>query len=145
MPKNKTSKKKIKTSSADKSTRSIIIKLLTASFIGAAVFFILIAIASYFAYKQDMSPDNYSVLALVACVLSSVVCSVAAVRPFKRNGLLIGMASILPMFFIIFAVVSAVNRAALSTTGWVSFGVMLLTGGLAGIFTANKKKKNKIK
>ena len=49
------------------------------------------------------------------------------------------------MFFIIFAVVSAVNRAALSTTGWVSFGVMLLTGGLAGIFTANKKKKNKIK
>ena len=137
MPKNKTSKKKIKTSSADKSTRSIIIKLLTASFIGAAVFFILIAIVSYFAYKQDMSPDNYSVLALVACVLSSVVCSVAAVRPFKR--------SILPMFFIIFAVVSAVNRAALSTTGWVSFGVMLLTGGLAGIFTANKKKKNKIK
>ena len=58
MPKNKTSKKKIKTSSADKSTRSIIIKLLTASFIGAAVFFILIAIVSYFAYKQDMSPDN---------------------------------------------------------------------------------------
>lgn len=145
MPKKNTSKKKIKSSSADKTAKSIIIKLLTASFIGAAVFFILIAIVSYFAFKQDMNPDNYSVLALAACVLSAVVCSATAVRPFKKNGLLIGMASILPMFFIIFAVVSAVNRAALSTTGWLSLGVMLLAGGLSGIFTANKKKKNKIK
>lgn len=145
MPKNKISKKKIKAPSADKSTKSIVIKLLIAAFIGAAVFFILIAIASYFAFKNDMSPDNYSVLALVACILSAVICSVAAVRPFKKNGLLIGMVSILPLFFIIFAVVSAVNRSALSTTGWVSLGAMLLTGGIAGILTANKKKKNKIK
>lgn len=145
MRKNTNSKKKKKTSSANKSTKDIIIKLIIASLIGAAIFFILIAFVSYFAYKQDMNPENYSSLAFAACIISAALCSFFAVRPFKRNGLLIGMTSILPMYFVIFAVISAVNRSSLSSVGWVSLGIMLLTGGIVGIFTANKKKKTKIK
>lgn len=116
----------------------IIKKVLIASVIGAAVFFILSAAAAFIVYKKDAEPSCFNVIVPVLSGISGIICGIAAILPVKRNGLIIGMASAMPAFFIVIAVSLIINRAPVSNIGWASMGTMILCGGIGGIL-GNKK------
>lgn len=143
MPKNKSARKR-KSKSAESGGKLIAVRTLTGAIVGAAVFFILSALVSLVAFKQDIPAESLGAAALAISAVSAFLCGYVTVRPIKKNGLMLGMLSAIPMYFIIFTVICIVNRAPLSVTGWLAMGVMLLCSGTAGIFAANKKKKQKI-
>lgn len=139
----KTKKKK---RSAQKSGNSNLIKsVLIGSAAGTAGFFALTAILALLAYKQDFEENYYTVLIIFASAVSSFISGFVAVAPIKRNGLILGIASVLPVFLVIIAVASLMNRTGIGLYGWVSLAVMLLMGGIGGIIAANKRKHVKIK
>lgn len=138
-------KKRSKSSTKDNGTKFIATKILIGSAVGAAFFFILLALSALLALKQDMDPKNFDIIVLVVCALSSALCSYVSVRQIQKNGLILGMISAFALYFIVLIVVSIVNRAPLSTTGWAALGVMLVFGAAAGVFAANKKKKIRYK
>lgn len=123
----------------------IIKSVLTGSLSGVAVFFASLALFALIAYKQDLSEEIYWIFAVIASVLSAFISGYVAVRPIKKNGLILGMASVIPLFSVILLTASIVNRTGISIYSWISLGVMLLTSGISGIFAANKKKKMKLK
>lgn len=135
MPKKHKKKKSVQT---DGNIKRIIIKVLRASAVGAAIFFMLCALAALIAYKKDTDPSYYKIFLLVISGISGFICGIAAILPVKRNGLIIGMASVIPAFFIIFTVITIINKTAISGTGWTSLGIMTFCGGLGGI-AGNKK------
>ncbi len=114
----------------------IIKKVVLAAAIGAAAFAALSLIASFIIYKKDASPASFPVIFLVISGISGIICGIAAVLPVKRNGL--GMVSTLPAFFVIFALITAINKTPVSSTGWISLGIMVFCGGIGGII-GNKK------
>lgn len=116
----------------------IIKKVLTASVIGAAIFFILAAAAAFIVYKKDAEPSCFRIIVPVLCGISGIICGIAAILPIKKNGLVIGMTSAMPAFFIVIVVSLIISRAPVSNIGWVSMGVMILCGGIGGIL-GNKK------
>ena len=143
MPKNKSARQR-KSKSAESGGKIIAVRALTGAAVGAAVFFILSAITALAAFKQDIPAEKLGAAALAISAVSAFLCGYITVRPIKKNGLMLGMLSAIPMYFIIFTVICIVNRAPLSVTGWLAMGVMLLCSAAAGIFAANKKKKQKI-
>ncbi|MBQ8783922.1 MAG: TIGR04086 family membrane protein [Clostridia bacterium] len=139
-------KNKKKKRNTQKSGSSNLIKtVLLGSAAGTVSFFALSAILALLAYKQDFDESYYTALILFASGVSGFVSGFLAVAPIKRNGLVLGLASVLPVFLIIIAVSSVVSRAGVGLYGWLSLAVMLLFGALGGIVAANKRKRVKLK
>lgn len=109
-----------------------------ASLIGTAVFFILCAAAALIIFKKDIEPSVLPAVFYAICGLSGIICGFAAVRPVKHNGLILGMTGALPAYFIVFLILSIINRSPVSSTGWISLGIMTICGGAGGIL-GNKK------
>ena len=135
MAKKRKNKKKKNT---DGGMRFIIKKTAVAAAIGIAAFAALSLIAAFIFYKKDSSPESFPVVFLVISGISGIIFGIATVLPVKRNGLVLGMVSTLPAFFVIFAVITAINKTPVSSTGWISLGIMVFCGGIGGII-GNKK------
>lgn len=142
MPNKKTKRKK--SAKAQSGAVFIMKKIATASLVGLALFFILIAIMSFFCYKGDADPGIYKIIIIAVSAICGFVCGFAAVLPVKHNGLVIGFLSVLPMYFLIFAAVTILNKQVIGSVGWAALGAMAVAGGVAGVFAANKTKKRKI-
>lgn len=109
-----------------------------AAVIGTAVFFILCAASSLVILKKDAEPTVLPVIFLVISGICGLLCGFLTVKPIKRNGLVLGMTGALPAFFLIFTVLSIINRSPVNVTGWISLGIMTACGGVGGIL-GNKK------
>lgn len=127
-----------KSASTDNKITFIIKKICIASVIGVIVFFIICAISAFIIYKKDAEPTCYPIVLLIISGISGLVCGLAAILPVRKNGLVTGMASVIPAFFIIFVIVSIMNRTAISSVGWSSLGIMTICGAIGGI-VGNKK------
>lgn len=141
MQKNK-KKKRNNNRSADK---LIIKSVLIGSAAGIVSFFALTSILTLLAYTQDLKESYYTALIFFASGFSAFISGFAAVLPLKRNGLPLGLVSVLPMFFFIVGVASVVSRTGIGVLGWVALAIMLTMGALGGIVGANKRKRVKIK
>ncbi len=141
MPKNKKKKRNDK-SCADK---LIIKSVLTGSAVGIVSFFALTSILTLLALMQDFDESYYTPLIFFASGFSAFTGGFTAVVPLKRNGLPLGLLSVLPMFFFIIAVANLVSEKGIGLLGWVALGIMLITGALGGIVAANKRKGIKLK
>lgn len=141
MPKNKKKKRNDKTS-ADK---LIIKSVLIGSAAGIVSFFALTSILTLLAYTQDLEEGYYTALIFFASGLSAFVGGFTAVLPLKRNGLVLGLLSVLPSFFFIAGAAGIVSRTGIGVLGWTALAIMLATGALGGIVAANKRKRVKIK
>ncbi|MBQ8228502.1 MAG: TIGR04086 family membrane protein [Clostridia bacterium] len=139
-------KKNKKKRSVSKNGNTNLIKaILTGSVAGIVSFFALTAILALLAYKQDFEDNYYTALILFSSGVSAFVSGFAAVLPVKRNGLVLGLLSVLPVFLIIIAVSSVVSRTGVGLFGWIALGIMLVSGAVGGIVAANKRKGVKIK
>ncbi len=138
-------KKTKKHSTKQVGDKFIIKTVLIGSVIGIICFFALLAIFALIALKQDLSEEYYWILTIVASAVSSFIGGFSAVRPIRKNGLILGMASVIPLFLVVLTVASIVNRTGISMYGWIALGVMLLFGAGAGVFAANKRQNVKIK
>ncbi len=135
-------KKRVKKNST--SGEKILLKnVLIGSAVGTVLFFITTTLSALIILKNDLSEDTYPAFLIVAGAVSAFFGGFVSVIPTKRNGLILGALSVLPTYFIIFAVSSIFNRTGISVYGWIMLGVMVLFGGLAGIVAANKKRKIK--
>lgn len=141
MPKNKKKKRNDKTG-ADK---LIIKSVLIGSAAGIVCFFALTSILTLLAYTQDLEESYYTALIFFASGSSAFAGGFTAVLPLKRNGLVLGLLSVLPTFFFIAGVAGIVSRTGIGVLGWIALGIMLTMGALGGIIAANKRKRVKIK
>ena len=120
-----------------------IISVLIGALIGTIIFYLITALLTTIVYKNDIDPETYSLLMLIPGAISGFLSGYISVMPIKRHGLLLGILSTLPMFFIIIAVSSFIAKSSVDITGWTVFGAMAACGGAAGILAANNKKKKK--
>lgn len=139
-------KNKKKKHSDNRSADKLIIKsVLIGSAAGIVSFFALTCVLTLLAYTQDLKESYYTALIFFASGFSAFIGGFAAVLPLKRNGLVLGLLSVLPTFFFIVGVAGIVSRTGIGFLGWVALVIMLGTGALGGIVAANKRKRVKIK
>lgn len=141
MPKNKKKKRNDKTGAE----KLIIKSVLIGSVAGIVCFFALTCVLTLLAYTQDLEESYYTALIFFASGSSAFAGGFTAVLPLKRNGLVLGLLSVLPTFFFIVGVASVVSRTGIGVLGWTALAIMLATGALGGIVAANKRKRVKIK
>lgn len=139
-------KNKKKKHSDNRSADKLIIKsVLIGSAAGIVSFFALTCVLTLLAYTQDLEESYYTALIFFASGFSAFISGFAAVLPLKRNGLVLGLLSVLPTFFFIVGVAGIVSRTGIGFLGWIALVIMLGTGALGGIVAANKRKRVKIK
>ncbi|MDD6275735.1 MAG: TIGR04086 family membrane protein [Clostridia bacterium] len=137
MPKKKRRKK---TPAADANVKTVIIKSLIGSAVGTALFFLLIVLASLIALKTDMPQKYFPIFVLLSGAVSGLVCGFTAVRPIKKNGLLLGAASCVIPYLIIIVVSVCLSHSGLGNYGWILLAVLALTSSFGGILAVNKRK-----
>ena len=139
-------KNKKKKHSDNRSANKLIIKsVLIGSAAGIVSFFALTCVLTLLAYTQDLEESYYTALIFFASGFSAFISGFAAVLPLKRNGLVLGLLSVLPTFFFIVGVAGIVSRTGIGFLGWIALVIMLGTGALGGIVAANKRERVKIK
>lgn len=138
-------KKKSHTESQKGAANSIIKHILTGSLTGTAIFFVLMCLLSFLAYKQDFDEKYYTAIVVFSGIFSAFASGFISVIPTKRNGLAIGILSVLPSFTVIITVASILSRTGIGAVGWIILGIMILCGGTGGIAAANKRRRLKIK
>ncbi len=141
MPKNKKKKRNDKTGAE----KLIIKSVLIGSAAGIVSFFALTCVLTLLAYTQDLEESYYTALIFFASGFSAFTGGFIAVSPLRRNGLVMGLLSVLPMFFFIAGVAGVVSRSGIGILGWIALVIMLTMGALGGIVAANKRKRVKIK
>lgn len=62
-----------------------------------------------------------------------------AVKPTRRNGIVIGALSAVPAFMLIFLVTSIISHTGISATGWIAAAITVIFSAVGGIICANKR------
>ena len=86
-------KRKKKSASQNNSVKNMIIKILIGSAVGAAVFFALSLLASLILWKNDSAPSAYGYVIIAIGALAGFIGGFTAVRPTRKNGIVVGMLS----------------------------------------------------
>lgn len=118
----------------------MVIKSLTGSAVGAAVFFALIALSSLIALRADMSQKILPVFVLVSGAVAGLVCGFTAVRPVGKNGLLLGAAASVLPYLIIIVISVCISHSGLGNYGWILLAVLVIASALGGVLAVNKRK-----
>lgn len=137
MPENK---RKSKGGGANADLRTIIIRCLTGAIIGTVTFFAILVLMSFIALKADLSDSLYKYLVLADGAVSGFVCGFATVRPIRKNGIIFGAVSALPMFIITALTAFLTSNSGLGAIGWILAGVMIIFSAIGGILAVNKRK-----
>lgn len=119
---------------------SIIIKALIGSLVNIIVFFALSAVFSFICLKADLDEALFKYFVFAAGAASGLVGGFTAVKPVRKNGLIIGGACALPAFLIIFLISSIISRTGIDVSGWIAALIMTLFSALGGILSANRRK-----
>lgn len=138
--------KSVKKKSSSKNEKAAFIKAFTISAVASLlIFFVLTAIFSFFALKQDLSYGYYPLFMLLSCLISGFLCGFICVIKTKKNGLISGMLCVMPVYLVIIMISIIVSTSGIGLHGWIALGIMMLSSGFGGIVSANRKKKTKIK
>ncbi len=122
---------------AEANLKTVIIKSLIGSVIGAALFFVLAVLTSLACLKSDSDPASYKFFVLAAGAVSGFICGFTAVRPVKKKGIITGALSVLPMYLTVACTAMLVSHTGLGLIGWILCAVMLASGGVGGIIAVN--------
>ena len=115
------------------------IKTLIGSLVNIIIYFALTAVFSLISLKTDAKSDYFRYMIFFISAMSGLVGGFAAVKPIRKNGILIGAVSAAPAFLIIFLVSSIISRTGISITGWVAAAIMTLFSAIGGIISAKKR------
>lgn len=115
------------------------IKTLIGSLVNIIIYFALTAVFSLISLKTDAKSDYFKYMIFFISAMSGLVGGFAAVKPIRKNGILIGAVSAAPAFLIIFLVSSIIGRTGISIAGWISAAIMTLFSAVGGIISANKR------
>lgn len=119
---------------------NISIKALIGSLVNIIIFFALSAAFSFICLKADLDEALLKYFVFAAAAISGLIGGFTAVRPIRKNGLLIGGACALPAFLIIFLISSILSRTGIAVSGWIAALIMTLASALGGILSANRRK-----
>ncbi len=140
MHKNK--KKKI----TAKSTNNQLVKGLSLSFAaGTAAFLILSSLMTLIAFKQDLQESLYPFLMIICFAVSGFISGLASGLIIRKNGLIMGLISVMPVYFLIISAACITSRSGINLWGWAVLGAMLISGAAGGIVAVNRQNRIKIK
>lgn len=73
--------------------KTLLISLLIGNALGAAIFFILLSIASAVMLKKGVSSGAYTPVSIVCAAIAAFIAGLFSVIPIRKNGLLLGLCS----------------------------------------------------
>ena len=130
-------------SQEDKGIKYIITKLLLGSALGIAVFFMLLSVASLFVLKNSVDSKIFPIISLFIAAISSFFSSFVAVRPIRKNGILMGICASLPLIITICIAVFFESGGNIGVITVVMTVSMIICAAIGGIIAVNKKKRSR--
>lgn len=124
----------------EKSSKYVLKKVVWGSVFGIAAFFVLFAVFAAVLLKGGVKQSLYPFIALGISALAAFVSGFAAVRPIRRNGILLGIFSSIPIIVVIIAALLITNRGDLGFFTLMMIPLMLLTGAVGGIVSVNMRR-----
>lgn len=103
----------------------------------------LTAIFSLLAFKLDLKEDYFKYISLICISISSIIISYFSVKPFKNNGFIVGIISVIPV--IIYSLVNLIVFKNDIVFFLIKVVAVLLLGGLFGYLSIKNTKKIRIK
>lgn len=116
------------------------VQALVGSLFNIIIFFSLVAVLSLICLKIDCKTAIYKYFVFFISAISGFVGGLIAVKPFRKNGLIIGALSSVPAFIIIFLISSIISTTGIGVFGFISAIVMTLFSAIGGIISVNKRK-----
>lgn len=126
------------------SQKRLIKRTLIASAIGIAILFILLLVFSAILLKTDTAGNSLALCAFAACAIAALIAGFAAVRPVRKNGLMLGAAASIPVIIVVLIACVALGGAP-GTSAVIAVVIMLVCGGAGGIAAANKRSTRRHK
>ena len=117
--------------------RTVIVRTLTGSAVGTAVFFALTALASFICLKKDSAPEAYGYFELAIGAAAGFLCGYTAVKPVRKKGIIVGAVSSMPMYLIVTCAAALISHGGIGLMGWILGAVMLAAGAAGGIVAVN--------
>ena len=119
------------------------ISLLIGNIIGTVLFFLLTLLASAVILKKTVSSDFYTPVAVIISGLSALAAGFAAVRPIRKNGLIMGLGSSILLIACICASAALTSGGSMGIKTAIAAAVAAVCAAVGGILAANMKKRSK--
>ncbi len=119
---------------------TVAIKTLIGSLVGALLFFLLTALVAVILWKTDADSEIYKYVMLFIGAISAFVCGFVAVRPIRKDGIIIGILSVLPVYIVTVIVSSLIGRSGVGIIGWILLAIQIILSAIGGIIAVNKRK-----
>ena len=135
--KKKSQKSKKRTGATEKSElKTYLISALK----GLILFFTLFALSAFICYKADAEHKYYYIIMIIICVISGFFGGVFTSGKMKEKGIICGFLGALPIIAVSLTASIAVGGFALNVKLLVACLVILLSGVIGGILTANMRR-----
>ncbi|MBR5262840.1 MAG: TIGR04086 family membrane protein [Clostridia bacterium] len=123
-----------------RSIRIEVVRVLIGSLTGIAVYFVLTAVASLILWKADTDESLYKFIMLLVGAAAAFAGGFAAVRPVRKNGIIVGALSVLPVYAVELVVSLLVSKSGIGIIGWILLAIQLTVAAVGGIIAVNKRK-----
>ena len=123
-----------------RSIRTEAVRVLVGSLTGIAVYFVLTAVASLILWKADTDESLYKFIMLLVGAAAAFAGGFAAVRPVRKNGIIVGALSVLPVYAVELVVSLLVSKSGIGIIGWILLAIQLTVAAVGGIIAVNKRK-----
>lgn len=120
--------------------KTVIIKTLIGSLVGVVLFFAFTALASLILWKTDADESIYKFISLLIGAVAAFAGGFVAVRPTRKNGIVFGSLSALPVYLLEILASVLVSKSGIGLIGWILLAVQILFAALGGIIAVNKRK-----
>lgn len=116
--------------------------MLIGNALGAAIFFILLSIASAVILKKGVSSGAYAPVSIVCAAIAAFIAGLFSVIPIRKNGLLLGLcSSALLIACVVISAAAAGGSVSIKTA--IASAVAAVCACIGGILAANMKKKTR--
>ncbi len=119
------------------------ISLLIGNIIGVVLFFLLTLLASAVILKKTVSSDFYTPVAVIISGFSALAAGFSAVRPLRKNGLIIGLGSSILLIACICVSAALASGGSMGIKTAIAAAVAAVCAAVGGILAANMKKRSK--
>ena len=132
--------KKIKTSF----DRNLFINYFLRIIIVSGICVILLSLISSFAvYKLDADIVYLQYISIITALITASITSYISVKPFKNNGFVLGIISSVPL--LIYSLINLIVNHSSVLIFIVKIFLVIISGGLFGLFSVKNNKKIRIK